>query len=107
MVHMAQYEKPRTSMIFQSVLVLTPLDLPQKMVDIEVIRQRSNVGTVTKVRVDFAAALAERDVTSILSRMRPSYAQGFHIIPFARGTEVSLENFSYSVFAEPGFESSG
>ena len=63
-------------------------DLSQA-VDLEVIKQRSNVPSeTTESRDDFRRDLLERDICCVWTGASDELGTGMHIIPFKRGSEV-------------------
>jgi len=58
-------------------------------VDLEVIKQRTNVPSETAgTRDDFRARLLDRDIGCVWTGLEPEYGgEGTHIIPFKRGSE--------------------
>ena len=60
-----------------------------KAVDLEVIKDRSNVPSeTTDTRNDFRNELLKRDVSCVFTGIAKKYGSGMHIIPYARGSEV-------------------
>jgi hypothetical protein len=58
-------------------------------VDLEVIKQRTNVPSETAgSRDDFRDRLLVRDISCVWTGVGSGYGAGMHIIPFKRGSEV-------------------
>lgn len=58
-------------------------------VDMEVIKQRSNVSSeTTESRSDFRNQLLIRDGRCVFTGSPERYGSGMHIIPYRRGSEV-------------------
>jgi hypothetical protein len=58
-------------------------------VDLEVIKQRTNVPSETEGTCDdFRARLLERDIYCVWTGVGSRFGAGMHIIPFKRGSDV-------------------
>ena len=69
---------------------------PVRVVDLEVIKIRTNVPSEsTQTRDEFRANLLERDVCCPWTGVEPDFGAGLHIIPYERGSDVRSTIFCW------------
>ena len=78
------------------------------IIDLEVIKTRTNVPSeTTEMRNEFSTDLLERDVCCVWTGTDPFIGDGFHIIPYKRGSDVCFIIFCWEYVSSSGYYFSG